>query len=157
MTTTRTDLRPLARPPLPQRLRERAAKALEDFRRSDRFIKMRQTVVGTWLLLTAVTLWTACPSSGPANALGADVQVRREALVGGSQVLIRNESEEIWEDVELTLDDGWRYFHRTLRPHDQLVLSVGHFRKGDQPAPLDLRPRSLRIRCAQGQAAFDLR
>lgn len=155
METTRTEQRP--RPPLPQRLRELAARALEDFRRSDRFFKMRAGVVGTWVLLTVVTLWAACPSSGPTNALGADVQVLRESLVGGVQILVRNESDVIWEDVVLTLDDGWQYAHRTVRPHDQLVLSVTHFRKGEEVAPRDLRPRTLRIRCGQGKATFDLK
>ena len=157
MATTRTDLRPLTPRTLPQRLREWGARALEDFRRSDRFFKMRVGVVGTWVLLSAVTLWAACPSSGPANSLGAEVQVLRESLVGGEQLLVRNESEENWEDVVLTLDDGWEYLHRTVRPHDQLVLAVAHFRKGGTPPPPDFRPRTLRIRCAQGKARFDLK
>ncbi len=157
MTTTRTDLRPLSRPPGPRQLRERVEKWVEDFKRADRFFKMRLGVVGTWVLLSAVTLWAACPSSGPSNALGADVQVLRESLVGGEQLLVRNESSDIWTDVVLTLDDEWRYEHRTMRPHDQLVLSMSHFRKGEQLAPRDLKPRHLSIRCGQGRASFDLK
>jgi len=157
MGTTSTDLRPLPQRPGPQRLRERLAGWVEAFRRSDRFFRMRAATLGTWVLLSLVTLWAACPSSGPTNSLGADVQVLRESLVGGQQLLVRNESSEIWTDVALTLDDGWSYAHRTMRPHDQLVLSMSHFRKGDQAAPRDFKPRALAIACDQGKARFDLR
>jgi hypothetical protein len=153
----RTDPRTAAPRPLPARLGERLAGWARDFRRSDRFFKMRAGVLGTWVLLSLVTLYAACPSTGPTNALGADVQVLRESLVGGEQLLVRNESTEIWTDVVLTLDEGWRYEHRTMRPHDQLVLSMSHFRKGEQAAPREFRPRSLTIECGQGRASFDLR
>jgi hypothetical protein len=153
----RTDSRPLTPKPLPDRLGDRAARWFEDFRRADRFFKMRLSVVGAWVLLSLVTLWVACPSSGPTNSLGADVQVLRESLVGGQQLLVRNESSEIWTDVVLTLDDGWRYAHRTMRPHDQLVLSMSHFRKGEQAAPREFRPRTLLIECGQGSHTFDLK
>lgn len=129
---------------------------MEAFRRSDRFFKMRLGVVSTWALLALVTLWTACPPSGPSNSLGADVQVGG-SMVGGQQLLVRNESGRIWEDVVLTLDDGWRHEHRTLRPHDQLVLSMSHFRKEGQAAPRDFKPASLSVTCRQGSASFDLK
>lgn len=151
------DPRTAAAKPLPARLTELAARWAEDFRRSDRFFKMRVGVVGAWVVLSLVTLYAACPSSGPTNALGADVQVLRESLVGGQQLLVRNESGEIWTDVVLTLDDGWRYEHHTIRPHDELVLSMSHFRKGEQVAPREFRPRGLTIECGQGRASFDLR
>jgi hypothetical protein len=148
---TRTDLHPLPR------LRERAVRLAEDFRHSDRFFKMRLGVVGTWALLSLLTMWVACPSSGPTNSLGADVQVLRESLVGGEQILVRNESNEIWTDIVLILDEGWRYEHRTMRPHDQLVLPVSHFRKDEQPPPEDFKPRTLTVECGQGRHRFDLK
>lgn len=151
-----TDLRALAPRP-PATFRQRLEKWADDLKRSDRFFKTRLTVIATWALLSLVTLYAACPSSGPTNALGADVQVLRESLVGGQQLLVRNESSEIWTDVVLTLDEGWRYEHRTMRPHDQLVLSMSHFRKGEQTAPRDFKPRSLNISCGQGSHSVDLR
>lgn len=154
--STGTDLKALAPHP-PATFRQRLEKWADGFRRSDRFFKMRLGVLATWALLSAVTLYAACPSSGPSNSLGADVQVLRESLVGGQQLLVRNESSEIWTDVVLTLDEGWRYEHRTMRPHDQLVLSMSHFRKGEQTAPRDFKPRSLTIACGQGSYSIDLR
>jgi hypothetical protein len=149
---TRTDLQPL-----PRRIQDQARRWADDFRRSDRFFRMRLAVVGTWALISLLTLWVACPSSGPTNSLGADVQVLRESLVGGQQLLVRNESSEIWTDLVLTLDEGWRYEYRTVRPHDQLVLSMSHFRKGEAVAPRDFKPRTLTVECGQGRHRFDLR
>jgi hypothetical protein len=137
-------------------LRGRARRALAEFRAASRFFKLRLGIVSAWALLSLVTLWATCPASGPANALGADVQVSGDSLLGG-QVLVRNESARIWEDVVLTLDDGWRYTQATIRPHDLVVVSVAQFRRGDEAPPRDYRPRRLRIECAQGAGRFDLR
>jgi hypothetical protein len=162
---TRTDLTPVAaggarraptaRSPV-ERLRERAERLVADLRRADRFLRLRAGIVGAWGILSIATLWAACPSSGPGNALGADVQVNRDSIMG-VQLLVRNESSRIWEDVVLTLDDGWRYTHRTMRPHDLVVLSMSSFKKGDEAPPRDYRPRTLVIACGQGSDRFELR
>jgi hypothetical protein len=137
-------------------LRARARRLAGEYRGASRFFKMRLGIVSAWAVLSAVTLWGACPSSGPTNALGADVQVSGDSLLG-AQILVRNESGRIWEDVVLTLDDGWRYTHTTMRPHDLVVLSMDQFRRGDETPPRDYKPRGLRIECAQGAGRFDLR
>ena len=142
---------------LAARARAQVGQWLESFRRADRFFKMRAAIIGSWVLISAVTLWAACPSSGPSNSLGAEVQVLRDSLVGGQQLLVRNESTDMWTEVVLTLDGGWRYQHKTVRPHDQLVLSMGNFSRQGQTAPRDLKPRRLTIECEQGRAGFDLR
>jgi hypothetical protein len=151
-------------PPAPAAVRSVAARlaallreAAESFRRQDRYFKIRAGIVGAWALLTAVSLWAACPTSGPTNALGADVRVVHDSLVGGEQILIRNESNEIWTDVRLVLDNGWRHERKTIRPQDQLVLSAAQFVREGRPAPRDHRPRTLSIECDQGRARFDLR
>jgi hypothetical protein len=147
--------------PLLRRLLERARTLLDQlrdgYRRSDRFFRMRAGIVGNWALLSLVTLWAACPSSGAANPLGADVKVLRDSLVGGQQLLVRNESTGLWTDVVLTLDDGWRHEHRTVRQQDQLVLSMSHFKRGAEVAPRDYKPHKLTIECQQGRATFELR
>ena len=136
--------------------RGRAAELADDFRRSDRFFKMRLGIVAAWAVLSLATLWGSCATPGQHNPLGADVQVNRDSIMG-AQLLVRNESDGIWEDVVLTLDDGWRYTQRTMRPEDLVVLSVSSFRKGDEAPPRDHRPRALTISCRQGSARFDLR
>jgi hypothetical protein len=139
-----------------RRARARLAELAGDFRSSDRFFKMRVGIVGAWVGLSMATLWGACSSYGPTSALGADVQVNRDSIMG-VQLLVRNESTRIWEDVELTLDDGWKYTHRTMRPHDFLVLSMSSFKKGEDAPPRDYKPRALLIACEQGSERINLR
>jgi len=81
----------------------------------------------------------------------------RLGLVGGQQILVRNESEEVWTDIVLTLDRTWRNEQRSLRPREQVVLSPAQFERGGEPAPRDLRPRRLDVECKQGSARFELR
>jgi hypothetical protein len=155
---------PTARDTVPARLsslakdaRARVTDAMEAFRASDRFFKMRVSIVAAWAVLSLVTLWAACGSPGPTtNALGADVQVNRDSIMG-VQLLVRNESSRIWEDVVITLDDGWKYTHKTMRPHDLVVLSMSSFKRGEEAPPRDYKPRALVIACEQGSHQFDLR
>lgn len=159
--STRTGPELLSRvPPGARGLAERARAALQrlvdEFRRADRFFKMRVAIVAAWAVVSAATAWGACGSSTPTNVLGADVQVNRDSIMG-VQLLVRNESTRIWEDVVLTLDEGWTYKHRTMRPHDLVVLSMSSFRRGDESPPRDYKPRTLSIACGQGSHQFDLR
>ena len=148
---------PRAAASLPERVRALLGSWVESFRRSDRFFKMRAGIVGSWVLISVVTLWAACPSSGSSNPLGADVQVLRDSLVGGQQLLVRNESTETWTEVVLTLDEEWRREHKTVRPHDLLVLPMSEFKRNGQGAPRDFKPRRLTVECEQGRATFDLK
>lgn len=137
-------------------VRARVVELAEGFRRSDRFFKLRAGIVAAWAVLSLATLWGACATPGPRDALGADVQVNRDSIMG-TQLLVRNESDRIWEDVVLTLDDGWRWAQPTMRPQDLVVLSVASFRKGDEAPPRDHRPRALTIACRQGKGRYELR
>lgn len=136
-----------------------AADVADGYRRSTRYFKLRAAVIGSWVFLSAVTLWAACPSSGPSNALGAKVQLlsakERGALMG-TQVFVENESGQMWKDVVLTIDGGFSYSRKTVRPQDRLVLSITQFRKGDEGAPADLEPRAVTIECAEGRVTAPL-
>lgn len=159
--STRTDLparraRAAGRASLAARWRARAVELAAQLRRWDRFSRLRVGIVAAWAALSIVTLWGACAAPGPANALGADVQVNRDSIMG-VQLLVRNDSDRIWEDVVLTLDDGWKYTQATMRPQDLVVLSLASFRRGDEPPPPDLRPRTLAISCSRGAGRFELR
>jgi len=128
----------------------------QEFRRYSRFQRMRIGIVAGWAVLSLLAMWVACPGSGPSNSLGADVHVLKDSLVGGQQLLVRNESTAIWTDVVLTLDGDWRHEQRTMRPHDQLVLSMNQFRRGTEAAARDFKPQRLTIQCQEGRATFDL-
>jgi hypothetical protein len=139
------------------RVRSAADGVLEGFRGASRWQRMRVSFVGGWILASLLALWIACPSSGPRNAIGADVHVLKESMLGAQQILVRNESDEVWTDVVLVLDGTWRFAQRALRPKEQMVVSPPQFQRGAEPAPQDLRPRSLDVECRQGKARFEFR
>ena len=137
-----------------------ASDLAERYRKSTRYFKLRGAIVGTWALLSALTLWAACPASqAPANALGARVQLlsrNEQGALMGTQVYVENDSRRLWKDVVLTLDGGWRYERRTIRPADKLVVSISQFRKDGRTAPPDLEPRTLTIECVEGRVTAPL-
>lgn len=136
-----------------------ASDLAEGYRKSSRYLRIRAAIVGTWALLSVVTLWGACPSSGPANSLGAEAQLllgSEPGVLTGTQVLVKNDSQEMWRDVVLTLDGGWRYEKKTVRPQDKLVVSITQFSKGGASAPADLEPRSIDIECTEGRVSAPL-
>jgi hypothetical protein len=137
--------------------RRAATSVIDGFRRAGRWQRLRLGLVGGWLAASFLALWIACPSSGPGNSIGADVHVLKDSLLGGQQILVRNESDEVWTDVVLTLDRTWRNEQRSLRPREQVVLSPAQFERAGEPAPRDLRPRRLDVECSQGRARFELR
>ena len=136
--------------------RARAAAFVEALRRSDRFLKMRAAIVAAWAVLSMATLWGACSAPGQANALGADVQLNRDSIMG-VQLLVRNDSDRIWEDVVFTLDGRWKLSQRTMRPRDLVVMAVSSFRDGVDPPPRDHVPRALLVECGSGTGRFELR
>jgi hypothetical protein len=143
-----------------QRVKELAKELATDvavgYRRSTRHVRMRAAVVGGWALLSLASLWIACPSSGPTNALGAQVHLLPESLVG-PQVLVHNDSDELWTNVVFTLDGTWRHARRTVRPQDKLVLALAQFTAEDgAKAPRTLRPETIRIECEEGRVTTPL-
>lgn len=135
--------------------RDLATDMAEGFRKSNRAFKLRTAVVGTWIVLALVTCWVACPPSGPTNSLGAVVQLLPESIMG-TQVLVSNESDKLWTDVVFTLDGGWRAERKTVRGGDKLVLPTSSFKRGDEAAPAELKPKVLTIECEQGKVTAPL-
>jgi hypothetical protein len=134
-----------------------AADVAQGYRKSTRWFKLRAAVVATWALLSLVTFWAACPSSGPENSLGAKVQLlsAKDALMG-TQVFVENDSGRLWRDVVLTIDGGFSHEKKTVRAHDKLVVSITQFKKDGESAPPDLEPRSLTIECDRGRVTASL-
>jgi hypothetical protein len=136
-----------------------ASDLAEGYRKSTRYFKLRAAVIGTWALLSVTTLWAACPSSGPANDLGAKFQLLLRSEPGvltGTQVLVENDSGRVWRDVVVILEGGWRYEKKTVRPQDKLVVSIAQFRKGGASAPADLEPHAITIECSEGRVTAPL-
>lgn len=137
-----------------------AADIAVGYRKSTRYFKLRAAIVATWALLSVVTLWAACPASeGASNALGARAQLlsrRERGALMGTQVYVENDSRRLWKDVVLTLDGGWRYERRTVRPADKLVVSITQFEKDGLPAPAELEPKTVTIECEEGRVTAPL-
>ena len=56
-------------------VRELATDLTDGHRRSTRYFKLRLAVIGGWAAISLLTVWLACPSAGPGNSLGAEVQM----------------------------------------------------------------------------------
>jgi hypothetical protein len=135
--------------------RELASDLTEGYRKANRYSRLRAAIVGSWVLVALVSVYTACPSSGPSNALGAEVTLLPESIVG-QQISVLNGSGEMWTEVTLTLDDGWHHQIRTVRAGQNLVVALSRFQRDGVAPPPDLKPRKLEIRCDQGSAELSL-
>lgn len=133
--------------------RDLAQDVADGYRRSTRYVRLRAAVVGSWVLLSALTLWLTCPSGG--NALGAEVHLSFEDPLQ-TQVLVSNTSTDIWTDVVLTLDGTWRYEKKTMRDGEKIVVATGKFTRDGAAAPGDLKPKNLTIDCEQGKVTTRL-
>ncbi len=133
-----------------------ATDVVDGFKKSSPAFRRKSAVVGAWILLSVVTLWAACPSSGPTNSLGA--VARLQATSVGQVISVRNDTESsIWTEVTLVLDDTWRYEkRRTIRAGDTITPRVEDFRKDGLPPPAGYRPGKLSIQCDQGRVSFRL-
>ena len=131
--------------------RDLAQEVADGYRKSTRYFKLRAAVIGTYALVSAFTLWVACPSTGPSNSLGAVVAYSDQDPTN-HQISVENRSDELWRDVVLTLDGGWEYRASTIRNGDRaMVVAVRQFQKDGAPAPGDLAPRSVTISCREGE------
>jgi hypothetical protein len=127
----------------------------EGFRKSDRPFKLRTAVVGTWLALAFVSIWVACPpATGPTNSLGATVRLDRTSV--GPAITVINEGQEVWTEVAVRLDGGWRWEKATIRPAETNVIQISRFSQNGQPAPEDLRTAQVFLRCRQGEVVLPL-
>jgi hypothetical protein len=133
-----------------------ASDMVEGIKRSDRPLRRKAAVVGTWILLSAITMWAACPAFGPGNSLGA--VARLQATSVGPVISVHNDSDDtVWTEVELVLDDAWRYRkRRTFRAGDTVTVRLEEFTQEGQPPPPGHRPQKLALQCAQGRVSLSL-
>lgn len=133
-----------------------ASDLVDGVKKSDRPLRLKAAVVGTWLLLATITIWSACPSTGPSNSLGAVARLQTTSV--GQVLSLRNDTDgTIWTEVELILDDTWRYDRRrTIRAGDTVTPRVEDFRRDGEPPPATHRPSKLTIQCQQGRVSLPL-
>lgn len=85
---------------------------LEDFRTSDKFFKYKALVLTLWFALTVGAFGVACPNDGPTNEIDARL------VVSGDQAnpiyMVKNESNDNWESVEIVVNGGYRSTMATM-------------------------------------------
>jgi hypothetical protein len=135
--------------------RDLAGDLAEGYRRSSRYARLRGGILGGWALLSAFAIWVTCLPSGGANALGAEVQLLADSIMG-TQLLVKNDSDRNWTEVAFTLDGGWQHGRRTVRAGDKVVVPLASFARDGEHPPEALQPRELEIRCAEGRVTAPL-
>jgi hypothetical protein len=78
----------------------------EDFRSSDRFFKYKFGVLVVWLLLSVSSVTVACGNRGPTNDIHAALVTAGDA--SKPIYLVKNESTEAWQDVEVLVNGKYR-------------------------------------------------
>lgn len=78
----------------------------DDFRTSDRFFKYKFAVLLTWFLLSVTSVGVACGNQGPTNSIHAKLVIGGDA--SRPVYLVKNESLEVWEDVEVLVNGQYR-------------------------------------------------
>jgi hypothetical protein len=133
-----------------------ASDAVSGYKQSTKYFKLRAYVVATWIVLGLVTFWAACPpSAGPTNSLGARAQF--VSTIVGSQVKVWNESTELWKDVVISVEGGWRYQKRNIRPGDFAQFKIEDLTREDGAhAPGTLTPREITVECSDGKVKIPL-
>lgn len=135
--------------------RDLAGDVAEGYRKSSRYARLRAGIVAGWAALSLFAAWATCLPSARTNALGAEVQLLADSIMG-SQILVKNDSDGNWTEVVLTLDGGFRHERRTVRAGDKVVVPLAHFLRDGEHPPSASSPRELEIRCAEGRATAHL-
>ncbi len=129
-----------------------ASDLAKEYRKSSRHDRFRYGVIGSWALLSLLTVCVAFASPGT-NSLRAFAQQEHGGLLG-TQISVENRSGRPWTDVTLILDGGWQYQAATIR--EQFVVGVSRFTKEGASAPETMIPKTITIECAQGSATLSL-
>ncbi|MGC3998424.1 MAG: hypothetical protein QM767_13500 [Anaeromyxobacter sp.] len=129
--------------------RDLAGELAEGYRKSTRYFKLRAAVIGTWVALSLVTVWAACPSTGPGNSLGAEIRLSEGAGVG-TQIVVVNTTDTIWRDVVITVDDDWSHAITTVRGGEHVVVALEKFQRSGAHPPQELKPRTITVSCSEG-------
>jgi hypothetical protein len=129
---------------------------IEDFRSSDRFFKYKALVIFLWLFLSASSLGVGCTSGGASNPLEAKLVVSSD---GSNQVyMVKNESETVWQDVELLVNGRYRATLTQLEAHggNMTLTPVVLFEENGDRAPKGLVFDELKVIVANPEAQVTL-
>jgi hypothetical protein len=159
---------PVAKKATHERLKESAAdtvlnsvsilsEVIEDFRTADKFFKYKAMVLALWFTLTVGAFGVACPQNdGPTNEIEAKLVI---ATDGSSPIyMVKNESSEDWENVEIIVNGGYRSTMATLEAKGgNITLSPAVlFDANGKRAPSTLQITDITVQVANPEATVVL-
>jgi phage tail protein X len=135
---------------------------VEDFQSRDRFFKYKAGVVAGWTLLSALSLFLACPGApGEGDSNDLDAKVNVQEVMGGEKAItaiyIGNQGTADWGDTFVRLNNVYTAALPDVKAGTHVVLTVTKFSSSDgRTPPPEMKPQRIDIRCKAGEASFDL-
>jgi hypothetical protein len=126
----------------------------QTLRGTDRHLKTKALIVGTWIALSVTSLVVACPGSMQrGNALGAELVI---ANVADHPVyMVKNDGKRPWRDVIIVVNGQFRAATAIVHPGNNMTFGPKQL-LGDngQLAPEDLKISELELRTSEGRTTL---
>lgn len=127
----------------------------DDFKHSDRFFKYKVLVLTLWLLGTCSSFLVACPGQGPTNTIGAHLVVSSDAMNTKKVYMVKNESADNWQGVEVLVNGEYRATTGQVEPNGEVGLNILFDAEGKR-APSSLVITDIELHVTDPEASFAL-
>jgi hypothetical protein len=141
------------------RARERGGAAVADFQARPEHSRWRAYAMGCYGVLVVATFAAQLYTE---NKLGAVVRVQRVEMPALTQIFVRNDSDETWRGVKITLNGIYSYETLQVLPGGHVLLPVDRFALFDNKGhasypPKNVEPQALTIDTREGHFETDFR
>ncbi len=128
-------------------VQKRAATSAAEFRARPEHSRWRAYALGSYGAILAATLVSQLYTK---NGMGAYVRVQPVELPALTQIFVRNDSKQRWQNVKLTLNGIYAWEQPLLEPGLFILLPVNRFAVYDPSgkpsyAPKNIQPKTLSI------------
>jgi hypothetical protein len=139
--------------------RERGGAAVAGFQARPEHSRWRAYAMGSYGVLVAATLAAQLYTE---NKLGAVVRVQRVEMPTLTQIFVRNDSDETWRGVKITLNGIYSYETLQVLPGGHVLLPVDRFALFDNKGhatypPKNVEPQTITIETRDGRWDTDFR
>ncbi len=125
---------------------------VDDVQNADRFFKYKALVLVLWLASAVGAFGVACPASGPRNTIRAHLVVAGDA--SSPVYMVKNESGELWQDVEILVNGRYRSTLAQLDAAGSLTISSAViFDSSGNRAPSSMRVTEIEVRVTEPEGA----
>ena len=136
-------------------VRSRSERAVSEFQKKDRHSRYRAYALGSYGCIAAITLLAQLYHS---NSIAAYVRAEKIDFPKSTTVFVRNDSDQPWTAVKVTLNGKYTYERLRLDPGDNFQVRVDRFAiagkhgsKGFAFAPPDTVAHTLTVECDRGR------